>query len=514
MKYELPHNHGLSDLIVSDPALVPKTDNGEPSITDIQYDALVAGIAHGKSILGVAPTSTGKTNIAIWALISWLTNTQKVSPTAVYLVSHKALARQKFDDFCSGLKGRYFNGDASAIVLATGDGIEDGTGTVAVNPLEAPLLVATYEKYLGLLSAAGMKRDMSRVLVICDEIQLLGDKTRGRSVEVLLTLLKSAPLGQMIALSAVIEESDARKLSDWLDLSLVYVSKREKHLVYEKRSPGNLIFFDTERPELGITNSQDSLGLEAAQIAVELVKDRRNLPIVVFCMKVDRVHECANQFLTLMGMVQDSDLPLFSGLSEDTESARGLSKLLAHRVGFHTADLLDEERRLVEAKLQSREIDVVFCTSTLAAGVNFPFTTAIFDEWRRWDHTQRQHVPIPASEFQNMAGRAGRMGLSAEKGRVIFCSDGTYNEERIAAIYLNPDAITPLSPQLTPETFEQVVLWLLSCGMCNDIESIKKFLLGTFSASLEEGSNLAGLSHWQHRPQEVLDKLRSWGFIL
>lgn len=513
MKYELPHGHGLNDLILNDSDLLPQED-GAVSITDVQYEALAAGVARGQSILAVAPTSTGKTNIAMWGLLSWMNNSRVEMPVAVYLVSHRALARQKFDEFRSELRDKYFGGDASAIVLATGDGVEDGTGVVARNPLDAPLLVATYEKYLGLLSGAGIKHDMSRVLVIFDEIQLLGEETRGRHVELLLTLLKNARPGQMVALSAVLDRTDAQRLSDWLGLKTVYTSKREKHLLYECRLPQEVMSFDTERPDAGIQTMQEETPQDTAEIVAGLLKDKKNLPIVVFCMKIDRVHECVDNFLVKTGLMPDTNLPLFAGLHEDTESARQLTKLLAHRVAFHTADLLDEERRLVEDKLCSKEVDVVFSTTTLAAGVNFPFTTAVFDEWLRWDFRRKQYSPVPTSEFQNMAGRAGRMGLSDGKGKVIFCSSDNFNAKRAASAYLNPDIVTPLKPQLTPSTFEQVALSLLSSDMCDSVEGIKDFLFNTFSASLERDTNTAGLDHWQARPREVLEELRGWGFIL
>lgn len=513
MKYELPNSHGLSDIILNDSALLPRAD-GSPSVTDIQYEALAAGVARGQSILAVAPTSTGKTNIAMWGLLSWIASSRVQGTTVVYLVSHRALARQKFDEFQSGLCEKYFGGDASAIVLATGDGVEDGTATVARNPLDAPVLVATYEKYLALLSGSGLKHDMSRVLVVCDEIQLLGEETRGRSVEVLLTLLKSANLGQLIALSAVMDPSDAKKLSDWLGLKLVYSSKREKHLLYECRFPLEVAAFDTERPEAGVQTGQLAMTRDTAGIVAELCRDKRNLPIVVFCMKVQRVHDCAKAFIATAGIVPKDNLPLFSGLNENTESARRLTQLLEHRIAFHTADLLDEERRLVESKLRANEIDVVFATTTLAAGVNFPFTTAVFDDWKRWDERKRQHLAIPNAEFQNMAGRAGRMGLSAGRGRIIFCSESIFTDRRSVTEYLNPDSMSPLKPQLTPNGFEQVVLWLLSCGMCDSASSVKDFLFRSFSASLEQSSNRAGLEHWQNKPQEVLESLRLRGFIL
>lgn len=53
----LPEHHGLSKPIVTD--LVFKDDE-KPALTDVQYEALDAGVGQGESLLVVSPTSTGK----------------------------------------------------------------------------------------------------------------------------------------------------------------------------------------------------------------------------------------------------------------------------------------------------------------------------------------------------------------------------------------------------------------------------------------------------------------------
>lgn len=62
----LPMSDCLSENMIED--LVFKDENGNVSITDVQYLALENGIAHGNSNLIVSPTSTGKTQIAIWTI--------------------------------------------------------------------------------------------------------------------------------------------------------------------------------------------------------------------------------------------------------------------------------------------------------------------------------------------------------------------------------------------------------------------------------------------------------------
>ena len=195
MKYELPQEHGLSAKVVE--TLVFSVED-EPALTDAQFEALREGVGRGESVLVVSPTSTGKNQIALWAIARSI----EASCTTVYLVTHRALAKQKFEEFKSVLLKRFLGSNGSALVLATGDYVEDVDGNIPAEPLRVPLLVATYEKYLALLSASGIPADMTSTVVVCDEIQLIGDANRGQNVEVLLTLLRNAGWRQFVGLSA------------------------------------------------------------------------------------------------------------------------------------------------------------------------------------------------------------------------------------------------------------------------------------------------------------------------
>lgn len=66
-------------------------------LTDIQLRAIDAEVPLGSSAIICAPTSTGKTLVGELALVNALSN----GLDALYLVSHKALAEQKFSDFAN-----------------------------------------------------------------------------------------------------------------------------------------------------------------------------------------------------------------------------------------------------------------------------------------------------------------------------------------------------------------------------------------------------------------------------
>lgn len=490
MKYELPIKHGLSDRIIN---TLVYTEDGDPALTDAQYAALEAGLGIGGSALIVSPTSTGKTQIAVWAIANGI----ETNANTVYLVTHRALAKQKFYDFRELLLPDYLSGDFSRIVLATGDAVVDGNGESPADPLRSPLLVATYEKYLAMLSASGVPSSMSNTVVVCDEIQLLGDKHRGQNVEVLLTLLRNAGWKQFIGLSAVLDTKDGEDLSNWLNVSLVRVSTREKDLRYEYWSSSGIDSVATSVPEK-MTHESLPKGTPPNVLKVIGYLEKQSptpLPVIVFCMRKQDVYDLASADLESRVAKQGPQLPLDFGDIPITTSNSFLSKALAHRIAIHSTDLTDEERKIVEDGLINGQVDVVYATSTLAAGVNFPLGTAIFYRWQRYNFDERAYLPIEPSEFHNMAGRVGRMGSDHEGGRVIFFQEpGMFAD--FYKRYLELDEFPPIECRIATAVFDQLSLQLVSTGLCHTRADVTKLVCTSFSGLREEDNNLSNFKNW------------------
>lgn len=509
MRYELPQNHGLSDKTLNH--LVFR-DGDNPALSNAQYAALNAGVGRGESMLVVSPTSTGKTQVALWAIARGLED----GFNTVYLVTYRALAKQKFEDFRALMLPNYLGGDGAALVMATGDYIEDADGELPKEPLRSPLLVATYEKYLAMLSASGVPSDMSRTVVVCDEIQLLGDAHRGQSVEVLLTLLKNAEWGQFVGLSAVLQPNDAQSLADWLNVALVTEQTREKHLRYECWTPRSIATSSTESPDTIDEGIPLPAGVENNVLSVlrALLREKKPpIPVIVFCMAKQDTSDLAQTFLATVKQPKSVQLSFaFDGLPE-TAANTLLSQMLDARVAFHNADLTDDERTIVERHLLDGKLDVIFATTTLAAGVNFPLGAAIFAKWERWDGEKRTRIPIEQSEFHNMAGRVGRMGFAHEEGRVIFFADRE-NEIRIARKYLELGELPPLQPRVTPDRFNQLALQLVASGLCGSRTDVENLVCSTLSALREQDRNQTKFAQWPKRLSAAIDGLVTDGLLI
>ena len=180
---------------------------GFEQLTDVQQRALAGGVASGQSLVVCAPTSSGKTLVGEIAVLQALQRRHR----CLYLVSHKALANQKYTDFETR-----FNSDESdpsgTVGLSTGDR-EEGDH-------QADILIATYEK--GLVLVLTGQIDPQNSVVVADELQIIGEATRGPNVETLCAVLRQRGMRQFLALTATVENPE--DLATWLRCSLIQSS--------------------------------------------------------------------------------------------------------------------------------------------------------------------------------------------------------------------------------------------------------------------------------------------------
>lgn len=369
---------------------------GYSSLTDIQQKALALGVAAGESLVVSAPTSSGKTLVAELAILAAIHRGVRV----LYLVSHRALADQKYLDF----EKRF--ADVAAVALSTGDRV--------LGQADAQVRVATYEKAMGLVLSGQI--NLTNTLVVADEAQILCDSTRGPDIEAFCAVLRQRGVNQFLALTATVENPE--DISGWMNCKLATSSERATPLHQEVWFRNNVYSLTFGR-DIGITTSAPLNTNDLLRVVKHFLDFDRG-PVLVFTETRRQAADLADDFTrsrprTSDGIHLAEQLELYS---EPTESTDKLKRHVESAVAFHTADLSSQERQVLETGFAKSQFDVCFATSTLAAGVNFPFRTIIFSTltYQYRDPGER----LSLSDYRNMSGRAGRLNLHPDGFAVLL----------------------------------------------------------------------------------------------
>ncbi|WP_022664259.1 DEAD/DEAH box helicase [Desulfospira joergensenii] len=430
---------------------------GFKQYTYAQEEAIKAGLCNGKSLVIAAPTSSGKTTIAEIAAVDGAMKGKKT----VYLVTHKALAEEKYNSF----KETYETGNWFSVSIATGDRSEgewrDG------------ILVATYEKYLALISSS-TTYSLRDKIVIADELQIISDDARGSDVEVLLSIIRKQIPAQFIALSAT--APNVGQIAGWFKCDFINVHNRDVPLRQEFWF-NNQRFYNYLGTEEVFQESNTEIVADNAINAVNNLLEKDLGPVLVFTMTKPRAVELADKFSKsreqdVKSYMITEQLDLFS---EPTGVSATLKGTTERKVAFHSTDLSFSERAVIEEALRKRNLDVVFATPTLAAGVNFPIRTVLFDSFNRFWVSGDPW--ISKSEYLNMSGRAGRLGFDEEGLSILLV---TNRAEAIKANeYLSPEE-SNLYSKLFNKSIRKSVLSLISSRICKSEDEINSFYSETF----------------------------------
>ena len=353
-------------------------------VTQIQERALLKGAADGESLVVCAPTSSGKTLVGEIAIVQGIRKGRR----CLYLVSHKALAEQKYEDFRQSIDLREAGHHVSVGL---------GTGDREAGEFHCDLMVATYEHALSLMLSGRI--DSENTVVIADELQILGDDTRGPSIEILCTLLRNSKLAQFIALTATVE--NAGDLADWLKADSCLSHVRDVELLQEVRFRSRRVV--TKFGHVAPLSSAKAPSSPDPARVIQSLLDQGHGPILVFAETRREVRDLARGFAQRLRhgvAVQSRDQAQLELFTEPTDLSSDLLFATRRRVAIHTADLSLDERKFIEAGIDEGRFDVCFATSTLAAGVNFPFRTVVFPNltYRYGDRRGTQIFAVGLSE--------------------------------------------------------------------------------------------------------------------
>lgn len=392
-------------------------------------------VCRGDNFVYSLPTSGGKTLVAEIALLRCVLNTVR---SACFVLPFVSLAEEK----TTGLKPF---GEAFGFTV---DGHYGTMGRFPLSPAPA-LYVCTIEKANSVLNhmlEEGRGQELG--VVVVDELHMLGEPRRGATLELFLSkllMLRDSHLVQIIGMSATVPNLPV--IASWLGAACYEGTYRPVPLRQFSVVDGQVL-------EDGTTNvrSLASGARSDAEQLFELVTEEPEASVIVFCASRQ---QCVDTAIGLVRYLQrtatactEGPPPPHDGIANASTAGRPLPvlgslspratmslKVLADElqgmshgdasllmevvpwgVAFHHGGLLAEERELIEGAYRAKQLRVLCCTSTLAAGVNLPARRVVF----KTPYVGREF--LTKARYLQMCGRAGRAGLDTHGESFLILS--------------------------------------------------------------------------------------------
>lgn len=414
----------------------------------------------GRSVLVAAPTGSGKTTVAEFAV--HLARRER-DARIFYTAPIKALSNQKFRELCAEY------GD-DEVGLLTGDVNLRG---------DAPIVVMTTEVLRNMIYAESAALD-DLAFVVLDEVHYLGDRWRGAVWEEIILHLPATV--RLVSLSATV--SNAEEFGDWMhavrgDTDVILSEHRPVPLYQHVLTPKALVplYVDAEgelvergklNPELrelargtrgadegaGSRRSSNERGYERyrsprdrsrGRAPIRRVKrikrsdiargleETNLLPGIVFIFSRNgcdqAVQQCLYEGVRLTTREERDEIrrvihEAIAGLDEDDLRVLGVSAWIAgleRGIAAHHAGLLPQFKAVVELLFQRRLVKLVFATETLALGINMPARSVTIERLDKFNGEQR--VQLTSGEYTQLTGRAGRRGIDHEGHAIVVWGD-------------------------------------------------------------------------------------------
>ena len=417
----------------------------------------IEALHEGESVLVAAPTGSGKTVVAEFAVDRALDSDRK----CFYTTPLKALSNQKFGDLVARL-------GAANVGLLTGDNAING---------DAPVVVMTTEVLRNMLYERSEALD-GLVTVVMDEVHYLQDPYRGGVWEEVLIHL---PLSiSVVCLSATI--SNAEEFGEWIGtlrgvtrvvieekrpvpLEHHYLVGRELHPMhveqnglaapnpyvvsldreevryktYYRRGSGTAQHQRIPRPREG----HRRVYVPRREEVAEVLADQGLLPAIYF---VFSRAGCARSVEWLMGAgirlttsEEASRIRTFAEMRAawmDEEDLKTLGfydfqDALAAGIAAHHAGMLPVFKETVEELFEAGLVKIVFATETLSLGINMPARSVVIEDL--WKFQGERHELLTPGEYTQLTGRAGRRGID-ELGHAVVVVQRNVAFERVASL--------------------------------------------------------------------------------
>ncbi|WP_311777654.1 DEAD/DEAH box helicase [Trueperella abortisuis] len=390
-------------------------------LDDFQLAAIEA--LESRDVLVSAPTGAGKTVVAEYAVELALAHSKR----CIYTAPIKALSNQKFRDLSEQIGQDY-------VGLLTGD--------QTINR-DAPILVVTTEVLRNMLfQRDDIVADIG--YAVLDEVHYLSDEFRGPVWEEIILQLPAH--ARLVALSATI--SNVEEFASWLRsvrgatavvvsterpvplVQHVAINRRLEPLFVGGKMNQRLVQADAS---LSAHRRRRPTGFARRKRVLNQLHDADLLPAIEFIFSrkgCDRaVADLLDAGVSLNRADQQREVrarlrKLRADVSEEDQRAVRFgfwAKAMTRGFCAHHAGMFPALKELAEDLMEDGLLKLVYATGTLALGIDMPVRTVVLEELQRWNGSD--FVPLSATEYTQLIGRAGRRGKDKVGHAVVIHTD-------------------------------------------------------------------------------------------
>uniref|UniRef100_A0A673G113 Probable ATP-dependent DNA helicase HFM1 n=1 Tax=Sinocyclocheilus rhinocerous TaxID=307959 RepID=A0A673G113_9TELE len=395
-----------------------------PYFNYVQSQALDDVLYTNKNFVACAPTGSGKTVLFELAIVRLLIEASDAwhNVRAVYMAPIKALCSQRFENWKQkfgplGLNCKELTGDTE---------IDD-----IFEIQDAHLIFTTPEKWDSMTRRWKDNCLLPSVsLFLIDEIHVVKDKTRGATLEVVVSRMKTMHSYQL----AVNPESKASTRFVAVSATIPNIQDVSEWLSDESGPATCLEMDETHRPVklrkvvLGFpcgSNQNEfkfdlSLNYKMANV-IQTYSDQK--PTLVFCSTRKGVQQSASVLAKdarfIMSLEHKQRLMKYANSLLDAK----LRDLFICGIGYHHAGMDVSDRKLIEEAFTVGDLPVLFTTSTLAMGVNLPAHLVVIKSTLHYVGGACEEYS--EADLLQMIGRAGRPQFDTTATAVIMTRSQT-----------------------------------------------------------------------------------------
>ncbi|XP_049323067.1 probable ATP-dependent DNA helicase HFM1 isoform X2 [Astyanax mexicanus] len=390
-----------------------------PYFNYVQSKALDDILYTSKNFVACAPTGSGKTVLFELAIIRLLMETTEPwhNVKAVYMAPIKALCSQQYENWKLkfgplGLNCKELTGDTE---------IED-----VFEIQDAHLIMTTPEKWDSMTRKWKNNCLLQSVqLFLIDEVHVVKDSTRGPTLEVVVSRMKTihsytvaespdaSTRMRFVAVSATIP--NICDIADWLSNDqgpATCLEMDESHRPVKLRKVVLGFPFGNSQNEFKFDLS---LNYKMASV-IQTYSDQK--PTLVFCSTRKGVQQSATVLAKdarfIMSIDHRQRLMKYASSILDAK----LRDLIMCGVGYHHAGVSLSDRKVVEDAFTAGDLPVLFTTSTLAMGVNLPAHLVVIKSTMHYAGGSCEEYS--EADMLQMIGRAGRPQFDTSATAVIM----------------------------------------------------------------------------------------------